>query len=81
MSVMIEDASGTELWASGEIFDEEVNHDLYIDYTFTSGVTYTLVCIDSYGDGWHGGYVKIDGVKYCETFFQPESDDDIDTYF
>ena len=29
---------------------------------------YTLSCIDSYGDGWHGGYIKILGVKYCSGF-------------
>merc|ERR1719190_41027 len=30
--------------------------------------TYNLVCKCSWGDGWHGGYVEIDGVKYCEDF-------------
>ena len=25
-------------------------------------------CEDSYGDGWHGGYLKIHGVKYCDDF-------------
>ena len=29
---------------------------------------YTLECKDSYGDGWHGGYIEIDDVKYCETY-------------
>ena len=29
---------------------------------------YTLSCIDSYGDGWHGGYITILGVKYCSGF-------------
>ena len=29
---------------------------------------YTLICKDSYGDGWHGGYITIEGVKYCENF-------------
>jgi len=30
--------------------------------------TYTLECKDTYGDGWHGGFVKINGKKYCGKF-------------
>jgi len=30
--------------------------------------THTLECLDSYGDGWHGGYLEIDGERYCEDF-------------
>ena len=31
---------------------------------------YQLVCKDSYGDGWHGGYIQIGGTgkKYCKRF-------------
>ena len=29
---------------------------------------YTLECKDSYGDGWHGGYITVNGAKYCENF-------------
>ena len=29
---------------------------------------YTLDCKDSYGDGWHGGYLEINGDKYCDGF-------------
>ena len=29
---------------------------------------YTLECKDSYGDGWHGGYITVAGTKYCENF-------------
>jgi hypothetical protein len=29
---------------------------------------FSLRCIDSYGDGWHGGYIEILGVKYCTGF-------------
>jgi len=29
---------------------------------------YTLECKDSWGDGWHGGYLEIDGKKYCDRF-------------
>ena len=30
--------------------------------------TYNLKCTDSYGDGWHGAYIMVDGTKYCESF-------------
>ena len=46
----------------------------YTDYTeyieeccLTAGV-YTLKCQDSYGDGWHGGFIEIQGTKYCDDF-------------
>ena len=29
---------------------------------------YTLECKDSYGDGWHGGYIEIQGTQYCADF-------------
>merc|ERR1719389_1113174 len=29
---------------------------------------YVLKCEDTYGDGWHGGYIVIGGTKYCEDF-------------
>jgi hypothetical protein len=29
---------------------------------------YALDCKCSYGDGWHGGYLEIDGTKYCKDF-------------
>ena len=29
---------------------------------------YSLDCKCSFGDGWHGGYLEIDGVKYCDDF-------------
>ena len=31
---------------------------------------YTLTCKDSKGNGWHGGYVTINGKNYCENFSQ-----------
>merc|ERR1719331_1039074 len=30
--------------------------------------SYNLECIDSYGDGWHGGYITIDGKEFCKDF-------------
>jgi len=28
----------------------------------------TLTCTDSFGDGWNGGFITINGDKYCEQF-------------
>ena len=28
----------------------------------------TLSCIDTYGDGWHGGSLQFHGAVYCENF-------------
>ena len=28
----------------------------------------TLTCKDSYGDGWHGGFIKINGKTFCKKF-------------
>ena len=30
--------------------------------------TYQLECKDTYGDGWRGGYIEVDGKRYCENF-------------
>ena len=30
--------------------------------------TYNMDCKCTWGDGWHGGYLEIDGVKYCDDF-------------
>ena len=30
--------------------------------------TYELVCTDTYGDGWHGGYIEIGNLSYCGDF-------------
>ena len=30
--------------------------------------SYSLECKDSWGDGWNGGYIELDGVKYCDGF-------------
>ena len=40
------------------------------DCQMTAG-DYSVKCIDTYGDGWHGGYIAIEGVedqKLCQTF-------------
>ena len=29
---------------------------------------FPITCKDTYGDGWHGGYLEINGETYCEDF-------------
>ena len=36
--------------------------------------TYTLSCEDSYGDGWQGGFIDIQGSHYCEGFLSGSSE-------
>ena len=30
---------------------------------------HTLSCDDTYKDGWHGGFIAIQGEEYCKDFF------------
>ena len=36
--------------------------------TLLTNTKYKLHCKDSYGDGWHGGYITIQGIRYCDEF-------------
>jgi hypothetical protein len=40
-----------------------------------AGGDYVLNCIDSYGDGWHGATVTINGVDYCGEFLSGTGED------
>ena len=39
--------------------------------TLLTNIKYKLHCKDSYGDGWHGGYITIQGIRYCDQFCTP----------
>merc|ERR1711871_583363 len=60
------------LWVEGGgYFGEDVCEDIDIyeeACTLEAGSTYTLSCIDSWGDGWHLGTISIDGNDYCGDF-------------
>ena len=43
-------------------------HQNYEEECSLAPGAYSLDCRCSYGDGWHGGYVEIDGVQYCKDF-------------
>ena len=51
--------------SSKTVFENRKTHEG--ECSLPSG-QYTLVCKDSYGDGWHGGFIMISGKTYCESF-------------
>jgi len=44
------------------------NYGEYTEQCCLEPGDYNLECKDSYGDGWHGGYIEVNGEKYCESF-------------
>ena len=62
---------GSEIsWTLGDCSSDTIyeNHDTHEGECSLPSGQYTLVCKDSYGDGWHGGFIMISGKTYCETF-------------
>ena len=43
-------------------------HGEYAEKCVLTPGEYTLKCKDSHGDGWHKGFIEIQGHKYCEDF-------------
>ena len=44
------------------------NDNRYTDQCCLAAGTHNLICQDSYGDGWHGGFIEFDGNRYCDDF-------------
>ena len=67
-------AYGNEVsWSLDTTCTSEQTYSHNSEYTKTCNLSpgeYTLVCTDSYGDGWNGAQIIIQGVKYCDTFNQ-----------
>ena len=63
-SYTIGSCASTKQYADSQIYEE--------DCTLAPG-SYNLVCKCSYGDGWHGGFIEIDGVVYCKNFMSAPS--------
>ena len=38
---------------------------------------FTIYCVDAYGDGWHGGYLEINGEQYCANFTNGDEFSDV----
>jgi hypothetical protein len=65
--------SSGEVVCSGDSYD---SHALYevLDCELEDGA-YVLNCIDTFGDGWHGGHVTIEGNQYCGDFNKSNGDE------
>ena len=66
-------AYGSEIsWSFGSCNSEQQyhNHQEYNQQchfnTSPSNWVYKLTCMDSLSDGWHGAFITINGVNYCE---------------
>ena len=61
INIVTENFGNENSWSFGNCY----NNQTYPSYNTTTeeccqpAGTYELVCIDSYGDGWHGGYIEI----------------------
>ena len=59
---------GSEIsWTFGNCTSNQVYEDsqIYTEECCQLEGDYRLLCKDSYGDGWNGGYLEIDGTQYC----------------
>ena len=62
---------GNEIsWTFGDCSSSQEygNHNIYTEECCQKAGSYPITCKDSYGDGWHGGYLEIEGTKYCKDF-------------
>ena len=57
---------------SNETGQEYTNNNTFTDECCQEAGSYELICHDSYGDGWNGGYIEIEGNQYCNKFFEHE---------
>ena len=57
-------------WTFGSCSSSQryANEKEYIEKCCLFPGDHILTCKDSYGDGWHGGYIEIQGERYCEDF-------------
>ena len=51
--------------ASGQVYG---NRQIYTEECCQEEGNYELACKDSYGDGWNGGFLEIDGEQLCRQF-------------
>lgn len=51
----------------GNNYDSYGNYDVS-DCCLEAGQSFDLYCHDSWGDGWHQGYIMINNKKYCDDF-------------
>ena len=39
--------------------------------------SFLVTCTDAFGDGWHGGYLEINGEQYCANFTNGDEFSDV----
>ncbi len=62
---------GAEIsWSLGSCSSAEIygDNNKYIKQCCLAPAAHILTCLDSYGDGWNGGSIEIQGQTYCEDF-------------
>merc|ERR1712226_1236169 len=57
-------------WTIGSCANEAQfeNHQTVYQTCCLATGSYNLVCKDASGNGWHGGYLEINGKKFCNEF-------------
>jgi len=65
--------SSDEVVCSGGPYDSHAVYEV-LDCDLDDG-SYVLNCIDTFGDGWHGATVTINGVAYCGEFLSGTGED------
>ena len=76
VSITTKDYASENSWTLGNCTSNET-YDNYRTYNTSCRLKhgmYTLKCFDSYGDGWLGGFIEINGKQYCADFNQKISE-------
>ena len=62
--------TGENSWSLGTCSSEKLYdpYNYYIQECCLNEGLHTLKCMDSKGDGWAGGFIRIQGNRYCEDF-------------
>ena len=65
---IVTESWGSEIsWTFGNCTSNQVyeSRQIYTEECCQLEGDYRLLCKDSYGDGWNGGYIEINGTQYC----------------
>ena len=70
VSITTKDYGSEISWTIGTCTSAKAyqNSQTYTESCCLDAGSYTLTCDDSYGDGWDGGFIDIQGQRYCEDF-------------
>jgi len=59
-------------WTLGTCASDDLGYQknqVYTEECCLAAGKHTLTCDDTYKDGWHGGFIAIQGEEYCKDFF------------